>query len=66
MLADAQSLYVAREDDLAALLSHLDAARNGSPRVVRLQAPFGGGRRASIRFYLPANDRRSRRLMETQ
>ncbi|MCB9665682.1 MAG: hypothetical protein H6732_16355 [Alphaproteobacteria bacterium] len=39
-------LYVARPADLAALRAHWQAAKEGSPRVVRLVAPFGGGRRA--------------------
>ncbi|TNE90171.1 MAG: hypothetical protein EP330_08925 [Deltaproteobacteria bacterium] len=45
-MADANALFVAREDDLASLWTHWEAARAGTPRVVRLQAPFGGGRRA--------------------
>jgi len=45
-LADQGSLFVARDEDLAALQSHWEQALAGSPRFVRLQAPFGGGRRA--------------------
>ncbi|MCO4745098.1 MAG: hypothetical protein KC912_09935 [Proteobacteria bacterium] len=47
-MADANALYVAREDDLASLWTHWEAARAGTPQVVRLQAPFGGGRRALV------------------
>jgi tetratricopeptide (TPR) repeat protein len=47
-LAEQGSLYVAREEDLAALQSHWDQALTGTPRFVRLQAPFGGGRRALV------------------
>lgn len=45
-MAEANSLYVARESDLAALTSHWEAAKAGQARFVRLQSPFGGGRRA--------------------
>lgn len=45
-MADANALYVAREDDLAALWNHWEAARSGTPRTVRVQSSFGGGRRA--------------------
>ena len=42
------SLYVARDEDLSALQSHWEQAVAGTPRFVRLQAPFGGGRRALV------------------
>jgi len=45
-LADDTPLYVAREADVDALRSHWSAVQGGATRVVRLQAPFGGGRRA--------------------
>jgi tetratricopeptide (TPR) repeat protein len=45
-LSDDNALFVAREADVAALNAHWDAVRDGATRVVRLQAPFGGGRRA--------------------
>jgi len=47
-LAEQGSLYVAREEDLAALQSQWELALTGTPRFVRLQAPFGGGRRALV------------------
>lgn len=40
------SLFVARPDDLAALNAHWDAVADGDVRFVRVQAGFGGGRRA--------------------
>lgn len=46
LLADERPLYVARPADLATLEAHWAAANAGTPRLVRLQAPFGGGRRA--------------------
>ncbi len=42
------SLFVARDEDLSALQSHWETALGGTPRFVRLQAPFGGGRRALV------------------
>lgn len=45
-MAEAKPLYVARESDLAALTGHWEAAKAGGTRFVRLQSPFGGGRRA--------------------
>jgi len=38
--------FVARAADLEALQSHWAAARGGEPRIVRLHAPLGGGKRA--------------------
>jgi tetratricopeptide (TPR) repeat protein len=38
--------YVARAADLDALQAHWTAARGGEPRIVRLHAPLGGGKRA--------------------
>ncbi len=45
-MADESSLYVAREADVDALRAHWTAVQGGATRVVRLQAGFGGGRRA--------------------
>ncbi len=45
-------LYVAREADLSALNNHWEAASNGTPTFVRVQAPFGGGRRALVGSFL--------------
>ncbi len=39
-------LYVARPAEVAALVDAWETAKGGSPRFLRLQAPFGGGRRA--------------------
>jgi tetratricopeptide (TPR) repeat protein len=47
-LAEERPLFVARSEDLAQLDAHWAAARTGQPRVVRLVAPFGGGRRALV------------------
>jgi tetratricopeptide (TPR) repeat protein len=46
LLSEESPLYVARPEDVTAIVAHWDAANAGSPRMVRLQAPFGGGRRA--------------------
>jgi tetratricopeptide (TPR) repeat protein len=45
-LAEERPLYVARESDLAALTSRWESAKAGQAVAVRIQAPFGGGRRA--------------------
>jgi len=45
-LSEDRTLFVAREADVAALKSLWSSAREGGSKVVRLQAPFGGGRRA--------------------
>lgn len=45
-MAEANALYVARESDLNTLKGHWEAAKSGDTRFVRLQSPFGGGRRA--------------------
>ncbi len=45
-MADDNALFVARESDVDALAAHYDAVAAGATRIVRLQAPFGGGRRA--------------------
>jgi len=45
-LSEERPLYVARDADLAALQSNWNAAKEGQPCAIRLQAPFGGGRRA--------------------
>ncbi len=41
-----ENLYVAREEDVRALRAHWEQVLEGKPQLVRLQAPFGGGRRA--------------------
>lgn len=46
-MADDTPIFVARESDVGALKAAYDAAAGGSTRVLRLQAPFGGGRRAA-------------------
>ena len=45
-MSEDRPLFVARESDVAALKERWAAARDGSSQVVRLQGPFGGGRRA--------------------
>ena len=45
-MSEDRPLFVAREQDITALKQHWEQARAGRPQVVRLQAPFGGGRRA--------------------
>lgn len=45
-MAEDRPLFVAREEDVAALDAAWADALAGRPRIVRLQAPFGGGRRA--------------------
>jgi len=45
-LTESNSLFVAREEDLSVLQNLWSNAASGSPQMVRLQAPFGGGRRA--------------------
>ncbi len=45
-MSDDRPLFVARESDVAALKERWAAARDGKSQVVRLQGPFGGGRRA--------------------
>ncbi len=46
MAEETNTTYVARAADLAALQEHWAAARNGEPRMVRVEAPLGGGKRA--------------------
>lgn len=48
----AEELFVAREGDLAVLNQHWEAVKAGQSRVLRLQAPFGGGRRALVGQFL--------------
>jgi tetratricopeptide (TPR) repeat protein len=45
-LSEERPTFVARESDLEFLRSTFAKVREGAPQVVRLQAPFGGGRRA--------------------
>ncbi len=48
-MAEDQNLFVAREEDIGALSQKWEEVKNtGTPRFVRLQAPFGGGRRAAV------------------
>lgn len=51
-MTDERSLYNARPNDLSALNDAWAAAKAGEPRVLRLQAPFGGGRRALTSHWL--------------
>lgn len=45
-MSEDRPVFVAREEDLTALKDAWSKARGGEPQMVRLQAPFGGGRRA--------------------
>lgn len=45
-MSEDRPLFVAREQDINSLKRCWEQARSGEPQVVRLQAPFGGGRRA--------------------
>lgn len=45
-MSEERPTFVARESDLEVLRSTWALAREGTAQVVRLQAPFGGGRRA--------------------
>ena len=47
-LSENQTPYVARSEDLSALHAHWNQAAEGAPKALRLQAPFGGGRRALV------------------
>lgn len=51
-MAEDRPLFVAREEDVAALSAAWTEARAGRPQFVRLQAPFGGGRRAAAGEFL--------------
>ncbi len=48
MAEPANKLYVAREADLDTLKAHWQAARDRQRRVVHLQSPLGGGKRAMV------------------
>ncbi len=43
--------FVARESDIAALATRWEQARGGTPQLLRLAAPFGGGRRATANAF---------------
>lgn len=45
-MSEETSTFVARDADIDALQGFWERARQGQPQIVRLQAPFGGGRRA--------------------
>ena len=47
-----ENLFVARPSDVAALRQRLDATLGGTGRVVSLQAPVGGGKRALVGEFL--------------
>lgn len=47
-MSDERAPYVARESDVTSLLNHWNQALDGKAGTVRLQAPFGGGRRAVV------------------
>ncbi|MEM6930280.1 MAG: hypothetical protein AAF602_25290, partial [Myxococcota bacterium] len=45
-MSDEAALFVARPSDLDALNSHWAEVQQGRTKTIRLQGPFGGGRRA--------------------
>ena len=47
-MADQNSLFVARESDVTDIKNIWSEAHKGNAQLVRLQAPFGGGRRALL------------------
>jgi tetratricopeptide (TPR) repeat protein len=49
---DAATPFVARDSDVQALQTLWEGARSGTPATLRLQAPFGGGRRAICNAFL--------------
>ncbi len=51
-MAEERQLFVARPDDVEALNTHWEAVRGGDARLLRLQAPFGGGRRALVNEFV--------------
>ncbi|MEQ1502681.1 MAG: tetratricopeptide repeat protein [Myxococcota bacterium] len=58
-MSEERPTFVARESDLDLLRTTWNQAREGQAQIVRLQAPFGGGRRALSAEFLrgvPADD----------
>ncbi|MCB9691553.1 MAG: tetratricopeptide repeat protein [Alphaproteobacteria bacterium] len=53
-MSDASTPFVARESDVQVLEKLWEGARAGTPATLRLQAPFGGGRRAVCNTFLRA------------
>ncbi|MFK7929111.1 MAG: tetratricopeptide repeat protein [Myxococcota bacterium] len=51
-MADTTALFVAREADVDAIRTNYKAVAAGATRIMRLQAPFGGGRRAAAGEFL--------------
>ena len=51
-MAEETPLFVAREDDVAALSSTYAKVLEGTPQAIRIQSPFGGGRRALVGEFL--------------
>lgn len=51
-MSDASTPFVARESDVQVLEKLWEGARTGTPATLRLQAPFGGGRRAVCNTFL--------------
>ncbi len=45
-MSEEAAIFVARPSDLDALSAHWDEVQQGATKTVRLQGPFGGGRRA--------------------
>jgi tetratricopeptide (TPR) repeat protein len=53
-MATQSKIFVAREKDVAAVMTRFNDARSGIPAFLRLLAPFGGGRRAVMGEVLTA------------
>ena len=51
-MTEEQPPFVARSSDIDALGKRWEQSRAGVPQLVRLQAPFGGGRRALVTEFL--------------
>ncbi|MBN2799315.1 MAG: hypothetical protein JXX28_09235 [Deltaproteobacteria bacterium] len=56
-MAEETTPFVAREEDLQTLSAYWQEAKAGKAQVIRLQAPFGGGRRALAGEFLRAASR---------
>jgi tetratricopeptide (TPR) repeat protein len=51
-VSEETALYIARPSDVEALQNYWQDAKSGKPHFVRLQSPFGGGRRAVVTEFI--------------
>jgi len=51
-VSEENAIYIARPSDVEALQNHWQDAMSGKTRFIRLQSPFGGGRRAVVTDFL--------------